>query len=67
MSLNFSNNAERSGITKMLEKKAKHNVQKPTKMKKACQYKNEFAFFKLISRLCPDTHKMANIGEFPWS
>ena len=36
-------------------------------MKKASQYKNEFAFFKLISRLCPDTLKMANIGEFPWS
>ena len=36
-------------------------------MKKASQYKNEFAFFKLISRLCPDTLKMANIGEFPWT
>lgn len=65
MSLKFSNNAERSDITKMLEKKAKHNVQNPTKMKKAGQYKNELAFFKLI-RLCPDTFKMANIGEFPW-
>ena len=41
-------------------------MQKPTKMKKASQYKNELAFFKLV-RLCPDTLKMANIGEFPWS